>query len=100
MKVHRAFIVGAALFLSWLGGASAQQGNMRSVEQYLCKDVMREHGTNRDVAIAFLNGFLLGKSGSASFDIDALHKRNADFIEYCLDHSAEKAADAMEKVEK
>jgi hypothetical protein len=80
--------------------AAAQQNNMRNVGQYLCKDVMREHGNNRDVAISFLNGFLLGKSGSQAFDIDALHTRTTDFMEYCLDHPAEKAIDAMEKVKK
>lgn len=94
--------IGALALLAGLGAANAQQppDNMRSVDQYLCKDVMREHGTNRDVAISFLNGFLLGKSGSASFDIDALHKRTTDFIEYCLDHPSEKAVDAMSKLMK
>ena len=33
----------------------------RSIEQYTCKDVMREHGGNRDVTIAFLHGYLLAK---------------------------------------
>jgi HdeA/HdeB family len=42
--------------------ASAQQA-MRNIEQYKCKDVMRESGADRDVAIAFLHGFLLDKSG-------------------------------------
>ena len=59
---------------------------------------MRESGTNRDVAIAFLHGFLLGKSGSTKFNIDALHKHSTDFIERCLDNPNEKAIDAMSKV--
>jgi hypothetical protein len=40
-------------------GAWAQDANGRTVEQYSCKDVMREHGNNRDVTIAFLHGYLL-----------------------------------------
>jgi hypothetical protein len=100
MKIGRGFIVSVALLLAGLGSVSAQDSNTRNVEQYLCKDVMREHGQNRDVAIAFLNGFLLGKSGSSTFDIEALHKRTTDFIEYCLDHPAEKAVDAMSKLVK
>jgi HdeA/HdeB family len=101
MKVGK-FIIGAALLLAGLGAAAAQQppDNTRSVDQYQCKDVMREHGTNRDVAISFLNGYLLGKSSSSSFDIEALHKRTTDFIEYCLDHPSEKAVDAMSKLMK
>ena len=104
MRSLGVFAVGAALVVAGGGWAAAQQNNqqnnIRNVQQYLCKDVMREHGNNRDVAIAFLNGFLLGKSGSPAFDIDALHTRTTDFMEYCLDHPAEKAVDAMEKVKK
>ena len=77
---------------------AAQAANTRAIDQYTCKDVMREHGDNRDVTIAFLHGFLLGKSGNATFDIDALHKQTSDFIEYCLDNPTAKAVDAMSRI--
>jgi hypothetical protein len=80
------------------GLAAAQPANIRTIDQYTCKDVMREHGDNRDVTIAFLHGFLLGKSGNTAFDIDALHKQTSDFIEYCLDNPTAKAVDAMSKI--
>ena len=70
----------------------------RTVEQYLCKDVMRESGANRDVAIAFLHGYLLGKSGGSKFDLEVLHKQSDDFIEQCLDNPAQNAVDVMAKV--
>jgi len=70
----------------------------RTVEQYLCKDVMRESGANRDVAIAFLHGYFVGKSGSGKFDLEVLHKQSDDFIEQCLDNPAQKAVDVMAKV--
>jgi hypothetical protein len=99
MKTYRNIVL-SALILSGLGAgwASAQSASTRTVDQYTCKDVMREHGDNRDVTIAFLHGFLLGKSGSASFDIDVLHKQTSAFIEYCLDHPAEKAVDTMARI--
>ncbi len=99
MKTHRSTVL-SALILSGLSVtlASAQSSNTRTMDQYTYKDVMREHGDNRDVTIAFLHGFLLGKSGSASFDIDVLHKQTSAFIEYCLDHPSEKAVDAMAKI--
>jgi HdeA/HdeB family len=90
-----AFVVGSALSASLM---TAQAANTRTIDQYTCKDVMREHGDNRDVTIAFLHGFLLGKSGGSSFDIDALHKQTSDFIEYCLDNPSAKAVDAMSKI--
>src|SRR5690349_9512002 len=78
--------------------SSAQATSDRTIEQYACKDVMRESGASRDVAIAFLRGFLLGKSRTTKFNIDTLHKQSDDFIERCLANPDEKAMDAMIKV--
>ena len=71
-------------------GAWAQDANSRTVEQYSCKDVMREHGNNRDVTIAL--------SGRSTFNIEDLHKQTSAFIEYCLDNPGERAVDAMAKI--
>jgi hypothetical protein len=81
-----------------LGPAAAQDPKDRSVEQYLCKDVVRESGSDRDVAVAFLHGYLLGKSGSSKFNLDVLYKQSNAFIERCLDNPGERAMDAMTKV--
>ena len=85
----------AGLIVSSVVSAEPQP---RTIEQYLCKDVIRESGDNRDVAIAFLHGYLLGKSGSGKFDLEVLHKQSDDFIEQCLDNPAQKAVDVMAKV--
>ncbi len=78
--------------------AAAQDASDRKVEQYACKDVMRESGTSRDTAIAFLHGFLLGKSGGSGFNLDSLTKQTDAFINHCLDNPTDKAMDAMMKV--
>lgn len=100
MKASRKIAVTAMILLvgPGLGPTLAQSVNSRTIEQYTCKDVMREHGANRDVTIAFLHGFLLGKSGGSTFDLDILHKQTSDFIERCLDNPAERAVEAMSKV--
>ena len=92
----------AALILvgALVGIANAQDAKDRIVEQYQCKDLMRDSGGDRDVAIAFLQGFLLGKSGTSKFNLDILKKHTDGFIEYCLDHPADKAVDAMIQVRK
>ena len=87
-----------AIAVLGVGSVAAQDTETRTVEQYTCKDIMREQGANRDVAIAFLHGFLLGKSGTSSFKLDALHKRTAAFIELCLDNPAEKAVNVLSKI--
>jgi HdeA/HdeB family len=95
-------IVGGAVLacLAMLTPASAQDSGDRTVDQYQCRDVMRDSGTNRDVAIAFLHGFILGKSGRVQFNLDDLHKQTDAFIEHCLSNPSEKAVDAMTAVKR
>jgi len=76
----------------------AQDTAERTIDQYACKDILRESGSNRDVAIAFLHGFLLGKSGGSKFNLDALKKQTDAFLERCLDNPHDKAVDVMMKV--
>ena len=61
---------------------------------------MRESGANRDVAIAFLHGFILGKSGDSKFNVETLRKQTDAFIERCLENPGMKAFDAMSEVKK
>jgi hypothetical protein len=80
--------------------AVAQQPGDRSIEQFACKDVMRDSGANRDVAIAFLHGYLLGKSGNSKFNVDVLRSQTDAFIDRCLDNPNEKAEQSMTAVKK
>jgi hypothetical protein len=78
----------------------AQDKQERTVDQYKCRDVMRESGANRDIAIAFLHGYLLGKSGSQSFDLVAIHRQTEAFIDHCLSNPDGKAVDSMTAVKR
>jgi hypothetical protein len=78
----------------------AQDTKDRRIEQYECRDIMRDGGGNRDVSIAFLHGFLLGKSGNTAFNLDSIKQQTDAFIERCLSSPAEKAVDAMTAVKK
>ena len=100
MKIGFGLVLNLAVLIVGPSAGHAQAVSTRTIDQYTCKDVMREHGDNRDVTIAFLHGFLLGKSGNSAFDIAAVHKQTNEFIEYCLDHPAEKAVDAMAKAKR
>ena len=78
--------------------ALSQASSEREIERFTCKDVMREPNTSREVAIAFLHGYLLGKSGTSKFDVDVLKTQTDSFVDQCLDHPAEKAVDVMVKL--
>lgn len=80
--------------------AAAQTATDRSVELFTCKDVMREPNTSREVAIAFLHGYLLGKSGGSKFNVEILEGQTNAFIEECLDNPQSKAADVMAKLKR
>ena len=95
-KVICAAIVSAAM--STTATVYAQDIGDRTIEQFACKDVIRESGSNRDVAIAFLHGYLLGKSGNSKFNLDILKKQTDVFIDRCLENPNEKALDSMLKV--
>jgi HdeA/HdeB family len=80
--------------------ALAQVQTERAIEQFTCKDVMRDPGSNREIAIAFLHGYLLGKSGTSKFNVEVLEKQTDAFIDGCLDHPQDKAQDVMSRVKK
>jgi len=97
-ELKASIVIAIAVYAGWASGSASAQGSKdRMIEQYTCKDIMRESGPSRDVAIAFLRGFLLGKTGGTKFNIDVLHKQSDEFIERCLANPDEKAMDAMSK---
>ena len=77
--------------------AVAQAPSERTVEQYLCKDVMRESGTNvrRDRLPARLSA---RQVGIVEFNIEAVHRQTEAFMDICLNNPNETALEAMQKV--
>jgi hypothetical protein len=59
---------------------------------------MRESGSGPDTAIAFIHGYLLGKSGGTTFGLEQLEKQTDAAVNECLDNPSEKALIAMLKV--
>lgn len=103
MTAYRLRLAALTCAMLMTGAALAQEKKDtgdRTVEQYSCKDVMRESGVNRDVAIAFLHGFILGKSGGNGFNVETLRKQTDAFIERCLDNPGLKAIEAMTAAKK
>lgn len=102
MTAHGLRLAALTCAMLMTGTALAQDKDKgdRTIAQYSCKDVMRESGGNRDVAIAFLHGFVLGKSGGTAFNVETLRKQTDAFIERCLDNPALRAADVMAEVKK
>jgi uncharacterized membrane protein len=62
-----------------------------------CKEVMRLSGSDRDIALAFAHGYVLGKKGTTQYEVDALAQVTDQFIDYCLDNPAANALQSFEK---
>lgn len=93
-------LFGILVAASAITAAQAQPPAERTVEQYRCKDILRDGGAPREVAVAFLHGYLLGKSGSSKFNIETMMRQTDDFVERCLDNPNQAAVDSMMAVKK
>ena len=83
-----------------VGATAADKPEMEDLGEVSCKEVMILSGEDRDISIAFAHGYMLGKNDTTRYEIDKLAKITDAFIDYCLDHPAEKALASFEKVYK
>lgn len=82
------------------GGTVAEAADKRDFGTLSCKEVMRLSGEDRDLALAFAHGYMLGKKGTTQYEVEALALVTDQFIDYCLDHPAENALQSFEKFAK
>jgi hypothetical protein len=99
MNLFRAayFAAASAGAAASLPAIAAENKGEVVIESYSCRDLLREAGPEREVAVAFLHGYILGRSGVPKFDVETLRKQTAAFIERCLDDPRQPAVDAMRK---
>lgn len=87
---------GALAFLAPCAGF-AQSASERSLDQFTCKQIMLEPPAVREATVAFMHGYLLGKSNSVKFNVEKLLKHTDNFIDSCLDNPGAKAIDILTK---
>ena len=68
------------------------------LNSYRCKDIMRLSGEDREVALALVHGYRLGKKGTTQYQTEVLAEITDKFIDYCLDHPQEGALKSFEKI--
>lgn len=98
--IHTVFFT-VAILLSSLSFAAdktagaAITGDMRDLKVVSCKDIMRDTGEYRAIALGVLHGYFLGKKGTTRYDHTKLSDASDKFTEYCLDNPNTKAIKAM-----
>ena len=75
--------------------AHAQESSVRDINSIVCRDIVRMSGDDRDIAMAFLHGYVLGTSGNGEFEVEVLYAASDSFIEHCLDNPDDVAVDVL-----
>lgn len=96
---HMTTAMMAALFL--IGGNSVYaetQSTSKDLNDFLCKEVMRLSGSERENALALLHGYRLGKKNTTQYQIETLAAFTDSYIDHCLDNPDDNALVAFEKI--
>jgi len=82
-----------------LAGASTSHAgdSMRDMNDYTCRDILVASGEERDLAVMFLQGYFVGKSGKTTFDRDKLAEATDKMIDLCLDATNANLIETMGK---
>ena len=102
-KSFRRLLTATATFALLFAAAAApaeEPSTPKDLNEYLCKDVMRLSGSDREVSLALVHGYRLGKMGTTQLDVDVLSNLTDRFIDYCLDNPNDKALATFEKLGK
>ncbi len=100
---HRVLAVAVSFTMLCLSGSAAFAGELSVAKDFKdnqCKDIMILSGNDREIAIAFAHGYMLGKKNTTRFIPDELAVATDKFMDYCLDHPADNALAAFEKFTK
>jgi hypothetical protein len=97
-------VVTAALASALLSGGAAiaaeEPSSQKDLSAFLCKDVMRLSGSERENALALVHGYRLGKMGTTQYEIEPLSDLTDRFIDHCLDNPNDKALETFQKLGK
>jgi hypothetical protein len=67
------------------GTSTAAEDTVYNINEFTCKTIMRADDFDQDAAIAFMHGYLFGRSGQTNFDVERLRQATDAFIDSCLD---------------
>lgn len=97
LRHSAAAAIALSLAVSATSGA-AVAADQRDFGNQSCKDIMRLSGQDRDIALAFAHGYVLGKKGTTQYEVDRLAGITDRFIDYCLDNPRANALQSFETI--
>ncbi len=88
----------SALFVGASASLAEEPSTQKDLNEFLCKDVMRLSGSERENALALVHGYRLGKMNTTQYEIEALAAITDKFIDHCLDNPNDNALATFEKI--
>jgi hypothetical protein len=102
-KSHKFLAVAATFSALCFAGSTAYSDELsetKDLKDSQCKDVMILSGEDREIAIAFAHGYMLGKKNTTQYVPAELGDATDKFMAYCLDNPKDNALAAFEKFTK
>lgn len=90
----------SVLLVSTTAVLAEEESTQKNLNDFVCKDVMRLSGSERDNTLALAHGYRLGKMNTTTYEIEVLSDLTDRFIDHCLDNPNDKALAAFEKLGK
>ena len=90
--------VSSALIFGGTIALAEDTPSQKDLSVFVCKDVMRLSGSERENALALVHGYRLGKMDTTKYDIETLSDLTDRFIDFCLDNPDANALAAFEKL--
>jgi len=90
--------VTSVLMFTASAGVAEVPTAQKDLSVFVCKDVIRLSGSERENALALVHGYRLGKMDTTKYDIETLSDLTDRFIDFCLDNPDANALAAFEKL--
>ena len=102
-KSNKFLVVVVTFSALCFGGTTTYSGELsetKDLKDSQCRDVMILSGEDREIAIAFVHGYMLGKKNTTRYVPEKLGEATDKFMDYCLDNPKDNALAAFEKFTK
>jgi len=86
-----------SLPMAILAGEKESKPDVADINDYDCRDILLANGAERDLAIMFVQGFYVGKSGKTTYDRNKLAGATDKFLDLCIDKPDAKVLATMDK---
>ena len=92
--------VASVLLVGTTAVLAEEESTQKDLTDFVCKDIMRLSGSERENTLALAHGYRLGKMNTTTYEIEDLSDLTDRFIDHCLDNPNDKALAAFEKLGK